>query len=65
MKISILKVYQLGRGEAYEGEIWDIKEFRDMQGWNKVAPGHTNFKLTVLRDYWELSEQIRHAFRSG
>ena len=65
MKSSILKVYQLGRGEPYGGEIRDIKGFRDMQGWNKVAPGRTNFKLTVLRDYWELSAQIWHAFRSG
>ena len=31
----------------------------------KWVPAHTNFKLMVLSDYWELSAQIWHAFRSG
>ena len=35
------------------------------QGGLKSAPVHANCKQTVLRDYWELSEQILHTFESG
>ena len=41
------------------------KNHEGSEGGTNSAPEHTDFKPMVLRDYWELSAQIWHAYGAG